>query len=305
MTTGNPGREVLDFVRQFVSNQVARLAPGIYTGLTHRTGRGDDGEDPALVAEYFIHCFRDYQEQLGLDDAGISDFLDDKVVLEYGPGDTLCMALLMYAHGARRVCCIDRFPLSGFSARNVIIYRHLLNALPAPARQRASTAFIRDGIVASGFDPAAIAYQAVKNGLSGAQGEYDLIISRAVLEHVNNLEETMRDIKQALKPGGISLHKVDLKSHGLDRQTDFDFLTRPEVLYKLMYSHKGYPNRWRVNKYRELAASTGLRLKRLTPTGRLSPAKLRAIYRRAAGRFGTISPDEFSWLGFWMLLEHP
>ena len=125
-----------------------------------------------------------------------------------------------------------------------------------------------------------------------------------MLEHANDLEETRRDIKRTLKPGGLSIHKVDLKSHGLDRHTEFDFLTRRPLVYRLMYSHKGCPNRWRVNKYRELAEKVGLRLKSLTPTGRLAADKVKRIYPEAAPHYGNISPDEFSWLGFWMTLEH-
>ena len=303
MNTGNPSQETLYFVKQLLSNQVARFAPGIYTHLTSKTGRGDAGTDPLKTAYYFLQCFRDYQEQLDLPGDTVGDYLQGKEVLEYGPGDTLCMALLLYAYGARRVTCVDRFPLSRLSANNIGAYHHLLNTLPAGPRDRAQSAFKQKNQVTSGFDPAAIAYKVTPNGLAGS-GSYDLILSRAVLEHVNNLEETMRDIKRNLKPGGISIHKVDLKSHGLDRYTDFDFLTRRPLAYRLMYSHKGCPNRWRVNKYRELAKQAGLELRALTPTGHLPPDKVKRIYPQAARQFGNISPDELSWLGFWMTLEH-
>ena len=304
MNTGNPGKEALYFAKEFLSNQVARFAPGIYTELTHKTGRGDAGTDPLQTAYYFLQCFHDYQKQLDLPGDAVADYLHDKEILEYGPGDTLCMALLLYAHGARRVTCVDRFPLSRLSANNISAYYHLLNMLPAGPRERALSAFKDKDMVSSGFDPAAIVYQIAPDGLAGNGGAYDLILSRAVLEHVNNLEETMRDIKRNLKPGSLSIHKVDLKSHGLDRHTEFDFLTRRPLVYQLMYGHKGCPNRWRVNKYRELAEQAGLHLRSLAPTGRLPPDKVKRVYPEAARHFGNISPDEFSWLGFWMILEH-
>lgn len=304
MNTVNPGKEVLHFARQVLANQVARFAPKVYAGLSRKTGRGDSCTDPAKTAYYFLRCFADYQEQLDLPRHGVADFLRGKEILEYGPGDTLCMALLFHAYGARRITCVDRFPLARLTANNIAIYRHLLEMLPAEPRARAGAAFNEHGVPASGFAPEAISYRVTRNGLAGKGGGYDLVISRAVLEHVNNLEETMRDIKRNLKPGGLAIHKVDLRSHGLDRHSEFDFLARRPLVYKLMYGHKGCPNRWRVNKYRELADKVGLRLRSLMPTGRLPPEKVRRIHAQAASRFGDISADEFSWLGFWMTLEH-
>ena len=35
----------------------------------------------------------------------------------------------------------------------------------------------------------------------------------------------MLDIQRSMKAGGLSVHQVDLKSHGLDRYVAFDFLT--------------------------------------------------------------------------------
>ncbi|HEX6733658.1 MAG TPA: methyltransferase domain-containing protein, partial [Azonexus sp.] len=231
MNTGHPGKEALHFAKEFLSNQVARFAPKIYADHTRKTGRGDAGTDPLKTAYYFLQCFNDYQEQLDLPRDAVGDFLRGKDILEYGPGDTLCMALLFYAHGARQVSCVDRFPLSRLSVNNIAVYHQLLGALPAEQRDRAQSAFNMKGLVTSGFDPAAISYKVTRDGLAGANGGYDLILSRAVLEHVNNLAETMRDIKRNLRPRGLSIHKVDLKSHGLDRHTDFDFLTRRPLVY--------------------------------------------------------------------------
>ena len=109
----------------------------------------------------------------------------------------------------------------------------------------------------------------MENGLSGAIDEYDLVISRAVLEHVNDLEKIMLDIKCSMKNKGVSIHQVDLKSHGLDRYIEFDFLTWPRSLYKLMYSHKGFPNRVRVDTYKENAKNMGLNVKRITSIGKI------------------------------------
>jgi len=304
MYTENTGKDLILFCKAFTSNQLAKFAPKMYVNLTHQTGRGAEKEDAMKIANYFIECFHDYRKQLGFTDPQIEQYLKDKVILEYGPGDILGIAILFYAYGAKIVHCVDRFPLSNMSSKNIDVYTCLLNSLNSVQRKRVETSFKEIGDIRSGFNDNCIKYEVTKNGLSGVSNKYDLIISRAVLEHVNNLEETMLDIKLGMKSDGISLHQVDLKSHGLDRYIDYDFLTWPTYIYKLMYNHKGFPNRWRVNKYKELAESSGLHIKKLTHTGQLDLQGLSVISRNASKEFEHIPLEELSWLGFWIYLEH-
>lgn len=305
MYSENPMHDVVRVMKAFLSNQLARFAPSIYVKVTHQTGRGEESGDAKEVADYFALCVKEYFEKLDIAPIDYAAYLKGKKILEYGPGDVLGVALLMYAHGADAVHCVDRFPLSQISGKSLRIYWELLNALDANKKERALGAFKEFGKPESGFNPDVIAYTVTPDGLSGKKRHYDLIISRAVLEHVNDLEKTIQDISDALKTNGVSLHQVDLKSHGLDRYKPYDFLTWPEVLFKLMYSHKGFPNRWRVDKYRELAGKSGLHIRHLTPTGKLATHEVAAIQPKLARQFRNIPGDELSWLGFWVLVEHP
>ena len=290
-------------VKAFLSNQLARVAPALYMRATRETGRGAGPASAEEIADYFIACFDEYFEHLGIAKADIGSWLNGRTVLEYGPGDVLGVALLFHAHGAAAVHCVDRFPLAKRSDFNVRVYARLLETLDGPARSRAAGAFVVDGDPASGFRPEAVAYHVRPNGLSGRAGHYDLVVSRAVLEHVNDLEKTMADVATALKDDGISIHQVDLKSHGLDRYQPFDFLTWPDPVYRVMFSHKGFPNRWRVDKYRDVARRVGLSLLRLVPTGRLAEEQVALIAPKVAPRFRAVPPDELGWLGFWMTLR--
>lgn len=304
MYTENPLNDIKLFAKAFLSNQLARFAPALYVKLTGQTGRGKDDTDPGRIAGYFAACLDDYLAQLGLSREDAGAYLKGKRVLEYGPGDVLGVALLFYAHGAESVHCVDRFPLQKDSELNIEVYRKLLASLEGEARARAELAFAEPGNPASGFNPEAIAYFVTPSGLSGRNSEYDLILSRAVLEHVNDLDGTLADIAHALKPGGISVHQVDLKSHGLDRYRPYDFLTWPEPLYRLMYGNKGFPNRWRVDRYREAIGRAGLACPSLTPTGALDAEEIARIRPKLARRFRAVSAEELAWLGFWMVLRH-
>lgn len=303
MYTENPGKDICLFCRAALSNLVARHAPSLYVKLTHQTGRGGGAEKAGETAEYFLRCRDEYFGQLGLEQAQWASWLKGKRILEYGPGDILGVALLLYAHGAQAVDCVDRFPLQAMSAANLRVYRALLDALEGAARERGGRAFREPGRPESGFDPRAISCRVTRDGLSGRTAEYDWVISRAVLEHVNRLDETLLDVRRALKPAGISVHQVDLKSHGLDRYRDFDFLSWPEPLYRLMYGAKGFPNRWRVDKYVEAAQQAGLRFRSLSPTGCLDAGHIEKLRPSLAPAFRHLPADQLSWLGFWMVLE--
>ena len=303
MYSENRAKDLVLFTKAVLSNQLARFAPAAYMRLTHETGRGETEQTPAQIAAYFVECFRDYHKQLGIDEAEFESFLKGKRVLEYGPGDILGVALLMYAHGAESVDCFDRFPLHTASEKNLRVYETLLASLEGHTRQRANTAFVEPGKPASGFNPSAVRYRVSDDGLSGASKQYDLVISRAVLEHVGNLEATVRDVATALKPEGVSIHEVDLRSHGLDRYQTFDFLTWPAPVYRLMFSQKGFPNRWRLNKYRDLFAQAGLHIRKLEPTTCLTAEQVARVEPHLSGRLRGVSSSDLAWMGFWVILE--
>lgn len=298
-------RESLIFVKAAASNVVAALAPRAYVRMTRQTGRGSEPETPDEIADYFWRCFRDYFERLGPKAGAPESYLSGKRVLEYGPGDVLGVALLFFAYGASRVDCVDRFPLENLSVRNERVYRCLIDRLDGSARARAEGAFREHGNPRSGFRPEAIEYGVTRSGLRGRPETYDLSISRAVLEHVNDLDATFGDITSGLKPGGASLHLVDLKSHGLDRRRRFDFLEWSDWAYRVMYGAKGVPNRWRVDKYRALVSESGLRLLELTPNSTIPVAEILELQPRLAFRFRSIDPSDLAWEDFWIVLERP
>lgn len=303
--TENPTQDALRIAKAVASNVLARFAPATYVRLTAQTGRGAGDDSPEEIAGYFWRCFDDYRQQLQLDDAGFAAFVCGRRVLEYGPGDVLGTALLFHAWGAASVECVDRFPLNHVSAKNAQVYAALVRRLPEAQRRVAEAAFVQPGNPASGLREAAVRYRVTPDGLAGRPAGFDLIVSRAVLEHVNSLEATLRDVESSLAPGGVSLHSVDLRSHNLDRYRPFDFLTWPEALYRLMYSHKGFPNRWRPDAYRSILARTRLELVAMQPTGRIAAEDVARIRPHLAAPLRHASDDDLAWTGFWVQLRQP
>lgn len=287
--------------KAILTNQIARFSPDMYVRLTGETGRGLGEESSGQAADYFRGCFDDYFFKLGIKGSEIGAFLAGKKILEYGPGDLPGVALLMIAHGAEAVICVDRFPLVRLSRKNLSIIDDLLSTLSPTERQRAKTCFINPGSPAAGFNSARISYHIDRNGLSGLHEEIDLVISRAVLEHVNDLPATFMDMHAAMKSDAIAVHQVDLKSHGLHQSNPLDFLTWSESLWRLMYSHKGVPNRQRVDAFRRVIVESGFDIDLLEPTLLANLEDVQAVRPDLAISFRQISDQDLRWLGFWLV----
>ncbi len=290
------------FVKAFITNQIAWLAPKYYVRMTAQTGRGvSEGESVEQVVEYFERCFFEYFEVLGIAREDIGLWLKGKIVVEYGPGDIPGVALLMVAYGADKVICVDRFPLVSMAAKNVEVIRLLMARLEPDAAERAAGCLLEPSDPTLGFDPRHLDYAVRPSGLLGLRNTADIVISRAVLEHVNDLVATFHDMDSALRADGIAVHLVDLKSHGLHRRNPLDFLTWPVLLWRWMYSHKGVPNRWRPDRYRHALSLTDMKTMLMQPTSKLEASVVREVRPRLAKPFRHLSDDDLSWQGFWLV----
>jgi SAM-dependent methyltransferase len=292
--------DVLRIGRAVLTNALAAVAPGAYLKLTGQTGRGDASTETAEdIAAYFERCVADYRERLG------GGAFEGRVVVEYGPGDFPGVALLLLALGAEKVYCVDRFAMVSLSPKNEAVIAALRARLDDAAKARFDRAFVEPRRPSAGFDPARLGYVVTPRGFSGLTNRADLVISRAVLEHVNDLEGTFADMRRALRPGGRALHLVDLKSQGLHRRNPLDFLETSPWLWTLMFSHKGVPNRWRADRYRAIVRRLDVEQALLEPTLRAAADAVAAVRPRLAAPFRDLSDDDLACLGLWVGFRKP
>lgn len=217
-------------------------------GATHR----DLDLDESL--SYVDRVFEDYLRYGPFD---LAD-LEGKRVLELGSGDNFGVALRLTAAGAE-VAAVDRFLPVRDREQQLLIYRGLLPRLEPGQRARLET-FERG--LANGN---AIEEQLpvdVHEGVPieeaparlGAES-FDAIVSRAVLEHVYDLDTAFASMDRLLKPGGWMIHEVDLRDHGLfseGGQHELTFLTIPDRIYRWMGEESaGLPNRRLEGWYRD------------------------------------------------------
>lgn len=88
----------------------------------------------------------------------------------------------------------------------------------------------------------------------------DMIISQAVLEHIDDLEGSYAAMFQWLKPGGFISHVIDFRSHGTSRTWNGHW-AYPNFVWNLMRGKRPFLiNRYPYSKHRELLKKHGFEI---------------------------------------------
>ena len=281
------------------------------SGSTHQAWATEDS------VAYVEEVFNDYLTYGGLDHLGGS-------AAEVGPGDNAGVALLLQWAGCQTVDLVDRFRSRRSPDQQKLIYQALAHRHQPDGLadswddERLSGITWRLGSSAEDFFA-----QCAQEGRPG----YDLIVSRAVLEHLYDPLGAIRSMAASLKHSGRMVHKVDFRDHGMftPAHHPLTFLRFPTPLYREMTRRSGRPNRVLLHRYRDLAEelrrSGSLEVTLLVtslvgegevaphvPFAALPPAALqRAVKKvesqrhRFAREFANVAPEDLAVSGiFWI-----
>jgi SAM-dependent methyltransferase len=185
-----------------------------------------------------------------------------KRILELGPGYHIGVPLLFAAHQAGYVAGLDKFVPLQTGPYFQEFYSRLRETLTDTGKGAFDAAIQLQPRIA--LHPAKADYIYGKD-LPGVvselgPGTFDLIGSNAVIEEIYNPDTTFEAQDRLLRPGGVMVHKIDLRDYGMFTKYRFrplEFLTVPEWTYRLMAEASGQPNRRRVNYYRDIARRMG------------------------------------------------
>lgn len=207
------------------------------------SGMAHSGLSVEQSLRYIEDVFKDYKHY-----AGISKFYGR--VAEVGPGDNCGVGLMFLVDGCEHVDLIDRFYSKRNSTQHGEIYRALFDRHPQ----------LREFFSGVDFsDETKFRHLCRHYGEAAAAEEffvkstgYDFIVSRAVMEHVYSPSVAIRNMAMALNPGGMLLHKVDLRDHNMFSSAfhELKFLEVPDWLYSLITKDAGRPNRILTHEYK-------------------------------------------------------
>lgn len=271
------------------------LFPDTINRIRRITGTGDRqlDNDIAALADYYRSVFDKYCRFFETKDVCFN--IENKTIVELGPGDTLSAALFILAYGAARVFCFDRFELVFNIEKNSAIARHILSGLPKDRQQQLqkTISFNAQGQVL--WDKARLMYlHNREERIDLEESSVDLIVSNAVLEHVQDLENLFSTMGRILRPGGLMVHAADLRSHGLHYATPLDFLAVSEGLWRCMTYYRGAPNRARKSDYEKLMERHGFDIIAFEATSRFAQEEINAFALREPELAASFSAEDLS-----------
>lgn len=239
----------------FVIQCIVRVLYNLLTQISLRFGKlaSDSGTTHSQLSikdslTYINTVVEDYKKY-----AGISHFYG--VGCELGPGDSSGVGLAILADGATKIDLADRFYSQRNAGRQAQVYQALASQNPQIA-ERLKTANLQDETTFPGITRHYGPHAAGESFFQKRYETYDFIISRSVLEHTTDPLLTLESMYHALKPGGLLIHKVDLRDHAMftPYHHDLKFLEVPDIVYRAMTHHSGLPNRILIDQYRECAS---------------------------------------------------
>ncbi len=253
--------------------RILAIALDVVLRLTRKVNRQ---AATSLAAESSRYCYSVWLRHLSLVDEVPRD------VLELGPGASVGVGYAALLSGAQTYLALDEVAHVGHPSDP-----DLLAAIAALLETRApipgpsefpqvrptlpNYAFPRhiltDEKLASSLDinrrtaiDGAITYRAPWAATATAPRSIDMIISQAVMEHVDDPESAYRTMAGWLRPGGIGSHQIDFHSHGVSRVWNGHWRYPPGLWHRLR--GKADPiNRWPLSAHLRAIERAGLKVR--------------------------------------------
>jgi SAM-dependent methyltransferase len=199
--------------------------------------------------------------------------LQNRRVLEVGSGRYARFALQLLAAGAQEVVLVDLYAERVDHPEHAALLQaecRRLGLALEDALQRIHV--IRADITT--LDP------------PSPSNSVDIVISHAVLEHVQDPLAILRCCYNWLAPNGFTSHLIDLRDHNLQFRRPFQMLTYADSTWRRWLDLRGgfHLNRWRVSDYVEACCRAGFTQVVYEPILQDLPA-LEAVYSGIDARF--------------------
>lgn len=252
-----------------------------------------------------------------------------RTVVELGPGDSMGIGLMALLTGAEQYYALDAVRHAS-TTTNLLVFDELVQLLEiqapipsggefseilpelddyhfpinilsearltqtlAPERLQCLRNALRGNLTAG-----SIYYFAPMGRMSEIPGDsVDLIISQAVMEHVDHLEEIYAECFRSLKPSGFMSHQIDLRCHDTAPEWNGHW-KYSELTWRLMRGGRSwFINRQPCSLHIGIANRAGFTIRaEIKQSGSLGISR-----KQLGGRFKTLSDHDLLTAGVFML----
>ena len=212
-------------------------------------------------SDYDINIVKGWMEQLknytGDQDNGLR-ILNQKVVLELGPGSDLGIGLYLLAKGAKEYNAVDVNDL--IAATPDSFYTFFINYLREKEKLEISglEEEVQNVRAGKGKRLNFIVRKDFNLVTALATRKVDFVVSNAAFEHFRSIDDTIEQISSVTNPGAFFVAFVDLKTHSRwIRDKDPNNIYRyPQWLYNFL-NFPASPNRVRPYEYKKALELNG------------------------------------------------
>jgi SAM-dependent methyltransferase len=213
------------------------------------------GETLEYAELVFNEYFQDYIDHAG----GFPQIR----IMELGPGTNLAVGLYFLLAGAAQYVAVDA--LAAFPERPKEFYQQVIAEIKKRPRLIGRSS-IKDSEIDSILQ---IGETCVWNSqrlqyltpvfaekIPIDDASFDYIFSNASFEHFENPDVVIREVYRLLKPGGFTVHQIDLRDH-IDFEKPLEFLKVSESDYEFTSPYG--TNRWRRSDFETVFREAGFR----------------------------------------------
>ena len=185
-----------------------------------------------------------------------------KRVIELGPGYTIGVPLMFAADGADYVVGLDKFVPLATGSDFGLLYSRMRDTLTDAQKAGFDRAIaLQPAVVLKAEHATYIDHKELADCIQQlGPASYDMIVSNAVIEEIYDPMPSFKAQDAALRPGGVMVHRIDLRDYGMFSKYGFhplEFLTVPDWIYRRMVEGSGQPDRRMVDYYRDLGTKMG------------------------------------------------
>jgi hypothetical protein len=208
-------------IRKYIPNQLFNFL--LQKGIGVKPGM--ETSNPKAAVSQYMQVLKDKNFSI-----------DKKRVLLFGYGGNFGVACLLLEAGASHVTLVDKYAQPNYAQNKALL----------PQYEK----FITDNGKEVIPNPKFITLHHDDIEKLSSDLPIDLVLSNSVLEHVQDVDKTIKALTTLTNPNGIQIHFIDLRDHYF--KYPFEMLCYTEKTWQRWLNPSSYLNRYRLGDYQAI-----------------------------------------------------